>query len=1525
MVGRLPLPSPRSAARALVAELHQPSRRPRAVWCGAGSAHVELLRRDVHDHAAAAVRALEGVDWAEVDEGLGRLLVAFDADAVDVADVVDAVAEVENAAAARPRPATEAPSTRAPSTEAPSAGGPRGQDRNGHPGDPGPVAAELVALGVDAAAFGFAVAGRLLRLPAVPRAAAAAVALVDHQPRARRAVERGLGRAGTDLAIGLANAGVAALSQSPDMILVGAAHRCATLGELLAARAAFTRLEPELGQATRGAHSAALGRLGEVARERRPRPLPAGPVERCADRMAAAGLALGAATLAVSGSPVLAGDLLLATVPRAARLGREVFAATAGRRLAGHDVLALERSCLRRLDRVDTVVVSPAALLSGTARVLSAPDGPSWTVVDALVDGLDVWRPFRPGAVVARDGAVRLVAAHARGTRRAADPDGLPVELRGTRPVVSGLVGVETDGHAEAVLRAARACGSVLLGEHVSTAEFTQLVDARVRGGTDLATEVWRAQARGAVVLVVGCGSDTDALHVADVGVGLVRPGERPPWCADLLCVRGLADVWRVLQYPVPARATSRRAASLAVSGSALSTLTTVVGGGASGRPGRSLAGALARGGPVSAAAVSSMAEGLVAASRADRRPPPAPVRRTDWHALDAEAVRRRLPAAPRDPAEPGGVRSDGAGAHPTVRSFGKGARELGAAVVADLRDPLVPVLMVGAAASAVLGSTVDAALVAGVSVTNAVLSGAQRARAEAAMRGLMARHLALARVETTGGLRVLPADELRPGDRILVRAGDVVPADARLLAADTLEVDEASLTGESVPVGKSVEPTPSADLADRSCMLFEGTTVLAGTGRGIVVAVGEATEAGRASAAVVGTAAPVGVQNRLGDLTRLALPLTAASGLAVAALSVLRGAGAREALGAGVAVAVAAVPEGLPLVATVAQVAAARRLARLGVLVRSSRTVEALGRIDTVCFDKTGTLTEGRLVLREVAVVGGASRDAVLRVAGAASPRPDGPIPHATDRAVLAAAEPLEPLGRRLAELPFETARGYAVTMVQAGDATVLAVKGAPETLLDRCRMPARDVTAAHRTVDALAARGLRVLAVARSKPFHPQSPAPPAQSAPPAPSVPPAQRAAVACGPVDIPDALVRDLELVGFVGLADTPRPTAAPAIRRLTGAGLRVLVVTGDHPGTAAAIAAEVGLPVTAGAVITGPELDQLGDEEFGRRVGTATVFARISPEQKVRLVMTLRRQGRTVAMTGDGTNDAAAIRAADVGVAVEGRGSAAATGAADLLLTTADVDRLADAVIEGRRMWQSVTDAVSVLVGGNAGEVAFTLLGAAVSGRAPLSPRQLLLVNLLTDMAPAMALAVRGRGGDPPHSADTILAGPLRRAILLRGATTAGAATAAWAVARRTGTPGRASTVALLAVVGSQLGQTLALAGRDPLVIATAAGSFVVLAGIVQTPVVSTLFGCRPVGPVGWTIAVVSASAATVVAVGSDRARRGRSAQPAADQPGDQQDEHRSDRLDDQTSEKLRHGPASFPAADGIAVTVSHHG
>jgi cation-transporting ATPase I len=1094
-------------------------------------------------------------------------------------------------------------------------------------------------------------------------------------------------------------------------------------------------------------------------------------------------------------------------------------------------------------------------------------------------------------------------------------------------------------------------------------------------------------RAGGAVVAVVS-GIEAAALAAADIGVGVGRPGQYPPWSADLICTDDLVDVWRVLRLAPAARSTSARAATLAGSGSALAVLTTLTGA----RTG--LVASSARGGPVQLAAVAAMVEGTVAALRADRAAEPAPVVRGDWHALPTGVALSRLgtvapsaePSGGRHPAEPaaGRVPRQRAGVHdgppvgaaerapaaaagelevgaerPAWSRAAGAAGSLGRAVVADLRDPLVPVLLVGAVASAVLGSGVDAALVAGVSLTNALVSGAQRARAEGVLARLVARHVPLARLVTPGGPAMVAASGLRPGDLVELRPTDVVPADARLIRADRLEIDEATLTGESLPVSKTTDPTPAAAVADRACMVYEGTTVLTGSGTALVVATGASTQAGRARGAA-GAVVPAGAQARLRELTRMTLPLTGAAGLAVTALSSLRGASLREALSAGVAVAVAAVPEGLPLVATVSQVAAARRLARQGVLVRSSRTVEALGRLDVICFDKTGTLTEGRLVPRAVMVPGsagawrrhplptatrlGAAAEDVLRTAAVACPAEADAVVHATDRAVLAAAADLPdrparpartdrtdrtdsdrpdraaPSGDRLAELGFETSRGYAATLTlgaastavpgptatavrrpagaaaperagssePAAAAVTLAVKGAPEVVIDRCALSPAARRAARRAADDLAAGGLRVLAVGRRT--IETAGAPGASGGP---------RGEAGAQARTIADADVRDLRLVGLIGLADRPRESAVPAVRRLSAAGVRVTMVTGDHPATARAIATEIGMP-RADDVVTGETLDRLDDDGYQRRIGEAAVFARVSPEQKVRLVRALRRTGRVVAMTGDGTNDAAAIRAADVGVAITGRGAAAAQGAADLLLADPDLDRLAGGLIEGRRMWDAVSDAVSVLVGGNAGEVVFTLIGTAISGTAPLNPRQLLLVNLLTDMAPAMALAVRGPGvtvggagagpdraerserpdwaerGDPGNHGDhgAAAAGDgqarLRHTLVARGALTAAGATSAWLLARMTGGARRASTVGLLALVGTQLGQTVVVARRDPLVIATAVGSAALLAGMVQTPAISGLFGSRPVGPVGWGLATGCALGASLLGVAYER-------------------------------------------------------
>ena len=593
-----------------------------------------------------------------------------------------------------------------------------------------------------------------------------------------------------------------------------------------------------------------------------------------------------------------------------------------------------------------------------------------------------------------------------------------------------------------------------------------------------------------------------------------------------------------------------------------------------------------------------------------------------------------------------------------------------------------------------------------------------------------------------------MTASALRPGDVIDLAAPDVVPADARLLVAEDLEVDESLLTGESLPVDKQVDPVAAAD-TERASMLFEGSTIVAGHARAIVVATGVGTAAHRAISAVIDVESSAGVQARLRELTGKVLPLTLAGGATVTGLALLRRATLRQAVADGVAIAVAAVPEGLPLVATLSQLAAAQRLSTRGVLVRAPRTIEALGRVDTICFDKTGTLTENRLrlVLSVPAATspqgpfpGVADPEAtrVLRAAGRASSQPHESQghAHATDEAILKAAESYagnsDSEWDLLAEVPFESSRGFAASIgTLKADPTqpVLMLKGAPEVVLPRCRFndPQADLDHAESLVHNLAEQGLRVLAVAQRSWKH----------------------ATDDDGTdADAVDAAAHDLELIGYVGLADTARPSSRPLIEALVDAGRDVVLITGDHPVTARAIARQLGLPDDA-RVITGAELIGLDEDAAAKLVADVQVFARVSPEQKVQIVGALQRCGRVTAMVGDGANDAAAIRMADVGIGVSGRGSSAARGAADIVLTDEDLGVLLDTLVEGRSMWAGVRDAVTILVGGNVGEVLFTIIGTALgSGRAPVGTRQLLLVNLLTDMFPALAVAVTPQFEEP---------------------------------------------------------------------------------------------------------------------------------------------------------------------------------
>jgi len=1423
------------------------------VWGPSGSACARVLAEVQRE-----LRALPGVEWAAVDAVTRRAVVRFDPARLTEADLLRAVGRGEDAA----REAAAGDGDPVPGGYRP--------DEPSFPGDAAPVRAQALALAADAVGLSAAVVGQVARLPSLPGSAAAAVVLVDNQPRLRRLLESKLGPAATDLALALSMATVQALTQSAPSLLVDAAQRGQGLLAARARRDGFTRREAELS----GPERPVRGHPLSVAP--RPVPLPPGSVERHADRAAAGSLLAAGGVLAAAANLDLAGRVLLIGAPRASRAAREAFADTLTAGLSRRGVVVRDPAAIRRLDRVTTVLVDSAVLHDERPLVLSAQslsggwtEGRVWSAAQRLLwYGEDLRLPSaRPGQ------GARLAL-----TEQPSGGTGAVSRFLLTEQGVAvgeALVGRELDGHADAVLSAAGHAGlRLVLTKDAAGAGMTGRADEVVDGGGDLAEQVRRLQADGQVVVVLS--RDEDALAAADVGVGLVPPAGRVPWAADVLCGPGLLDVPRLLAAAPAAAAVSAHGVTMSLAGTFLGGLLTAVGG--PGRAGRALF-------PVTIATGSALLSGTLTARRVNRLPPPEAVLHTPWHALEPDEVLARLPAPPL-PAPDRGNDDGHAGRGPVVGALRvpqaavAGLAALAANVRAELADPLTPVLATGAAASAAVGSPTDAFLVGGVLAGNAVISGVQRLRADRALRTLLLdQRLSATVVDRSGrdGHRV-PAAALRPGHVIEVGPGDVVPADARLLSENELEVDEASLTGESVPVGKQTRAAPGAELADRACLLYQGTTVLAGSARAVVVAVGSGTEAGRAVALAARAAAPRGMQARLEELTRRGLPVTLLGGGAVTGLALLRRQPIRAAISSGVSVAVAAVPEGLPLVATVAQLGAARRLSARGVLVRSPRTVEALGRVDTVCFDKTGTLTQGRLRLARLA---GLSEDwapeaaqgrRVLRAAARACPHGgDQRVPHATDQAIIDAAARI--LGdqagdadwEELSELPFQSDRGFSAAVGRTSGKTRLVVKGAPEVLLPRCtherddtgkrRLDRAGREAAAATVQSLAGQGLRVLAVARRNVTDVVAGGAPTEDE------------------VD-PGELTEDLTLLGFVALADLPRPQAAATVTALHAAGLSTIMITGDHPVTAAVIASRLGIP--AARVVTGPELAGLDESARAALVSQGEVFARVSPEQKLQIISALQASGRVVAMTGDGANDAAAIRLADVGIGMAAHGSVSARTAADLVLTRPDVSLILDSLVEGRAMWGRVRDAVAILLGGNAGEVAFTLMGTALAGRAPIGTRQFLLVNLLTDLLPSMAIALAATPDAPLERRGLLRAGvpslgaPLLTDIAIRGAATSVGALAAWQLGRVTGRRTRASTMALAALVGTQLGQTLLVARGNPLVLTTGIGSAAALTGIIQIPGLSHFFGCTPLGPVGWVTVTGCATAATVLAAVAPR-------------------------------------------------------
>ena len=731
------------------------------------------------------------------------------------------------------------------------------------------------------------------------------------------------------------------------------------------------------------------------------------------------------------------------------------------------------------------------------------------------------------------------------------------------------------------------------------------------------------------------------------------------------------------------------------------------------------------------------------------------------WHALTPEQVFDELETGPD------GLTAAEAADRLTRNGFNeiKAGTRRGAIqrFLAQFHNLFIYVLLASAGVTFLLGHRVDTGVILAVVVINAVFGFVQEGRAEKALDAVRALVSDRATVLRGGARATVPGRELVVGDCVVLEPGERVPADLRLLRTSSLRIDEAMLTGESMSVVKQVAPVAEqAVLGDRTCLAYSGTLVAAGQGLGIVVATGARTELGRISAMLKTVDALSTPLTRMMD--RFARQLTVAI-LLVAALIFAVAIGLRDysladAFGAVVGIAVSAIPEGLPVVMTIALAIGVQRMARRRAIVRDLPSVETLGAVSVICSDKTGTLTRNEMSVRALSLPEGrfdvlgvgydpegsvtqgdmspdaAGKVALTRFAAAAAlcndahlVRDDGgwrvegdPMEGALLTLARRAGADLDALDRawpRISELPFDALHRFMATLHRPVDeAPTIFVKGAPEAVMDRCvdqgHGERRPVDTAYwlAEVDRLASKGYRVLAVA--------------------------ERAAPAgLDHVGMDDA--QDLTLLGLLGMIDPPREEARQAVQACREAGIRVKMITGDHAATAAAIARELRLDDDI-HVMTGQQIEQLGDEDLVRAARTTTVFARTSPEHKLRLVQALQADRSVIAMTGDGVNDAPALKRADIGVAMGNSGTAAAKEAAGMVLADDNFATIVAAVREGRTVYANLRKVIAWTLPTNGGQ-ALVIIAAILFGAAlPVTPVQVLWVNLVTAVALGLTLA-----------------------------------------------------------------------------------------------------------------------------------------------------------------------------------------
>jgi calcium-translocating P-type ATPase len=659
-------------------------------------------------------------------------------------------------------------------------------------------------------------------------------------------------------------------------------------------------------------------------------------------------------------------------------------------------------------------------------------------------------------------------------------------------------------------------------------------------------------------------------------------------------------------------------------------------------------------------------------------------------------------------------------------------AEPLTALLWRQLSSPLIVVLLAAGVVALALGEIADGIVVLAVVAANGAIGVTQEFKAGRAIHALAALVPERATVVRGGVREQIDAAAVVIGDIVELHRGERVPADARVFAARGLEVDEAPLTGESMPVPKAPAPVPAeAAVADRASMVHGGTLVTAGTGTATVVLTGDRTELGRISALMRHTeGVETPLTRGLAGVARLLSGVICVVATVLLAVALARGYPFVDAVLAAVALAVAAIPEGLPAIVTIALAVGVQRMARRRAVIRHLPAVETLGSTTVICTDKTGTLTQGRMTVAEL----WGDEDALLRAAVLCS---DGTVP--TERALLEAADRAgvdadaeRERSPRLDAIPFDSDRKLMATLHPGG--TVL-LKGAPEVVLERCAPSA----GAAAKVGAFAGDGMRVLALAQ-RTLGEERPS--------------------------LTDAdLEHGFALLGLAAIADPPRRSALAAVDACRTAGVDVKMVTGDHVATARAIAARFGLP---GRAYSGAALDALDDAAFERAAIEGTVFARVTPEHKLRLIRALQTHDEFVAMTGDGVNDAPALKQADIGVAMGASGTAAAREAADVVLIDDDFASIEAAVEEGRHVFDNVQKAIAFVLPTNIGEALIVLIAVLafpfVGGvpQLPVEPTQILWVNLIATVTLALPLAVEaiepGLMGQPPRAPGTPVIG-----------------------------------------------------------------------------------------------------------------------------------------------------------------------